>query len=258
MKLVHAKAKETMSPAGEWFITGVDPADAAAYLTKHQPWRRELQFAGGPKSSDFETTTPFARGPLIKLRIVLPYIPESALSGRVLDVGSNLGHHALFLAQTFGARAVGIEFASTYKRSSEELAALMGVDAQFLIADAEEYEEPEGFDLVLHFGTLYHLRNPVRSLEKAFRSLKKGGWFALETVRYKSDDPTLCKWIYKFGGDATNSWALGSGVVQSIADYCGMGTLSLVHESEQTAGHRYGESYEDQLSRCVWVGQKKE
>jgi SAM-dependent methyltransferase len=252
------ESRNNRPSTGEWIIKGVDPVAATAFLGKYQPWRRELQFEGGPKSSDFKITTPFARAPLSKLRIALPHIPEHVLGGRVLDIGSNLGHHSLYLAQRYGASATGIEFSPSFKHISEELASLMSVDTRFLIADAEEYEEPEAFDLVLHFGTLYHLRNPVRSLEKSIKSMKKGGWMALETVCLKSNDPTLSKWIYSFGGDRTNSWALGTGVIISVADYCGIRNMHVVHQSEQSVGQIKDETYESQLSRCTFVGQKTE
>ena len=115
---------------------------------------------------------------------------------------------------------------------------------------AEEFERENSFGLILHLGTLYHLANPVRSLENCFRSLKKGGWFALETICYRgSEDKTVCKWINGLGGDRTNFWALGEGAIESMAQYCGISELHMIFEA-------WPEAYNREMSRGIWVGRR--
>jgi len=211
----------------------------------------ELKFDSGPNASDGPTFEPFNPAPLNKLRNIMQHIPPSTFNGaRVLDVGFNVGYNSIFLAQEFGANVTGIDVAPKHQRVATELAELLGVRAEFLLQSAEEFEEKNGFDVVLHLGTLYHLASPVRSLERSFRSLRRGGWFALETICYRaSADRAACKWIHGLGGDKTNFWALGEGAVESIARYCGMNSFRLVLEV-------WPEAYAQEMSRCIWIGQK--
>jgi SAM-dependent methyltransferase len=79
---------------------------------------------------------------------------------------------------------------------------LAGVDAEFLIGSAETFSRPEEFDVVLHFGTLYHLPNPVLSLQLTFDNLRPGGYLALETQVYDHpEDPNICYFIHMENND---------------------------------------------------------
>jgi len=238
-------------PAGEWVVQGVKRDAAMAFLKRHGPWRMELKFDSGPKASDGATFEPFNPAPLNKLRILMEHIPPEAFVGAsVLDVGFNVGYNSLFLAQNYSAAVTGIDVTRKHKVVADELAAMTGVNVEFIIASAEEFERKEAFDVILHLGTLYHLSNPVRALERCFRSLKKQGWFALETICYRaSADPAACKWIHGFSGDRTNFWALGEGAIVSIAQYCGMAELHMILEV-------WPDVYKREMSRCIWIGQK--
>lgn len=238
-------------PNGEWLVYGVSENDAKSFLHRHQLWRMELKFSSGPKASDGPIFQPFQTAPLNKLRIILEHVPHEILRhGRVLDVGSNAGYNSIYLAQAYNARVLGIDISRKNICVAEELAAMLGADAKFKHISAEEFERDSSFDLILHLGTLYHLANPVRSLAKCFRSLKKGGWFALETICYRgSGDKAACKWINGLGGDHTNFWALGEGAIASMANYCGIGELRMVFEA-------WPEAYNQEMSRGIWVGQR--
>jgi 2-polyprenyl-3-methyl-5-hydroxy-6-metoxy-1,4-benzoquinol methylase len=239
------------TPKGEWIVHGVEREAALAFLKRHEPWRMELKFDSGPKASAGATFQPFNPAPLNKLRILMEHIPTEAFVGaNILDVGFNAGYNSLFLAQHYNANVTGIDVSRKHKTVADELAAIIGVRAEFILASAEDFERKEAFDVVLHLGTLYHLANPVRALEHCFRSLKKEGWFALETICYRAGaDSAACKWIYGFCGDRTNFWALGEGAIASIAQYCGMKDLRLVLEV-------WPELYKHEMSRCIWIGQK--
>lgn len=244
-------ARTSPLQSGEWIIDGVDAETARAFLHRHQPWRMQLKFASGPKASDGPTFEPFNSEPLNKLRIILGHLPVENLQGsRVLDVGFNCGYNSLYMAKAFASRVTGIDVAAKHKAVADELGGMLNVRAEFLLASAEEFERPGSFDLVLHLGTLYHLANPVRALERTFRSLADGGWFALETICYRGgDDGNICKWIRGFGGDRTNFWALGEGAIRSIAEYCGMSELKLVFETWPAV-------YKREMSRAIWTGNK--
>ena len=117
----------------------------------------------------------------------------------------------------------GIDVVEKHKVVASEIARVVGVNAEFVLESAEEFARPGEFDFIIHLGTLYHLANPVRSIENCARSLKPGGWFALETTCYRgSPDPMLSKWVYGFQGDESNFWALGEGAIESMAKNAGI------------------------------------
>ena len=196
---------------GRWEIEGVPAVEASALLEQYAPWRMLLAFSSGPASDDGATFQPFNTIPLKKLQVVLPHI-KLPPAPDVLDIGFNCGYNSLYMASRYNARVTGLDVVARHKELSDDLAALLELDTEFLLADTESFVRPESYDLVLHFGTLYHLPNPLRSVENCARSLRSGGWFALETTRYveKSDGG---KWIHGFNGDRTNFWALGTQVV---------------------------------------------
>jgi 2-polyprenyl-3-methyl-5-hydroxy-6-metoxy-1,4-benzoquinol methylase len=250
-RLVERRYPTIAEPVnGEWIISGVTPEDAHAFLKRHAPWRMELKFEDGPKASDGETYQPFNTRPLNKLGIILKEIPRTFHNAVALDIGFNAGYNSLYLASCLKCNVTGIDVMPKHKEVAERLGDILGVRPEFLIENAETFVRINQYDLALHLGTLYHLANPIKSVENCFRSLKSGGWFALETICYRgSSDATLCKWIYGLGGDNTNFWALGEGAVQSIASYCGITNLKIIFES-------WPPVYNREMSRVIWIGQK--
>lgn len=199
---------------GSWEIEGVDAAAARDILTRYAPWRMGLSFTRGPSSRDFETFKPFNDVPLRKLLTTLDHLSLPAAPA-VLDVGFNCGYNSLYMADRFSAAVTGIDVLARHKGLADELAALLDLDVEFRLDDAEDFLRPEAFDVILHFGTLYHLPNPLRSMENCARSLKPGGHFALETTRYLGA-ADCARWIYGFNGDRTNFWALGDRVIEEF------------------------------------------
>jgi 2-polyprenyl-3-methyl-5-hydroxy-6-metoxy-1,4-benzoquinol methylase len=241
-----------MSDAGEWLVTGVSPDVAGAFLRKHAPWRMEVNF-DGIVSSQFGQYQPYNRTPLSKLREVLKFVPDANLrGGQILDIGFNAGYNSLYMAQQYGARVTGIDVVEKHKRTAEDLASILGLSADFILESAESFERRETFDLVMHFGTLYHLANPVMSIDKCVRSLKRGGWFALETMCYRAErDLSACKWIYGFEGDKTNFWSLGEEAIRSMVVRNGITQFKIISEAWPPA-------YKRKHSRTIWVGKKEQ
>lgn len=239
-----------MSAAGEWLVTGVSPDVASAFLSKHAPWRMEVNF-DGIVSSQFGQYQPYNRTPLRKLQEVLKFIPQVDFrEAQILDVGFNVGYNSLYMAQQYGATVTGIDIVEKHKRTAEDLASIVGLSAEFILESAESFERPNTFDFVMHFGTLYHLANPVMSIDKSIRSLKRGGWFALETMCYRAkDDPAACKWIYGFEGDKTNFWSLGNEALRSMVLRTGITNFDIISEAWPPA-------YKRKHSRTIWVGKK--
>ena len=99
---------------------------------------------------------------------------------------------------------------------------IAGVNAEFLIASAETFSRPQEFDVVLHFGTLYHLANPVLSLRASFDNLRPGGYLALETQVYDHpEDPNICYFMHMQNNDPTNFWALSTHVLKKNLELIG-------------------------------------
>jgi SAM-dependent methyltransferase len=92
------------------------------------------------------------------------------LEGRsVLDVGCNSGGHSLLAVRSGAKRALGIDVVDRYVEQANFVKRALDEDAlEFRLMAIEDVEaEAVGtFDLVLCFGVLFHLENPVLALRK--------------------------------------------------------------------------------------------
>jgi 2-polyprenyl-3-methyl-5-hydroxy-6-metoxy-1,4-benzoquinol methylase len=229
-----SKATIAADAEGRWKIEGCDPDQARAFLTRHQPWRMEIDFGGALNSKNYPKFEPFNGFPLRKLNTILAAIATRGglpTAPRALDIGFNNGYNALYLAQTLGAQVTGIDVAPKHLAVATDLAQMTGLQAEFLLQSAEEFLRPASYDLVLHLGTLYHLPNPVLSMERAIRSLQPGGWLALETIRYLAD-PLAARWIHGFNGDKSNYWALGETILTELFTLHGMAPPELLFSAK--------------------------
>ena len=145
---------------------------------------------------------------------------------------------------------VGIEVSPTHLAVCREFAELSGKDrAQFKLENAETYLEPDGFDLVVHFGTLYHLRNPILALETASKNLKTGGYLALETQMHGEPGGMIARYVRGFNNDPSNWWALGDGALREILTFCGFG--------QPTEVFHWTSPLLDGMYRIIWVMRKE-
>ncbi len=93
---------------------------------------------------------------------------------------------------------------------------------EFELDSAETFSRPREFDVVLHFGTLYHLPNPLLSLRQSLENLKPGGYLALETQVYDHpQDPNICYFMHMQNNDPTNFWALSTHVLKKNLELIG-------------------------------------
>ncbi len=200
-----------------WLHIDTDlPADRLrAELARFEPWGHKITFSSGVSTAEFERRIPFNQTSIQKLRVVEREVDlEPYRGGRVLDIGSNSGHNSIRLATTLDMRATGVDVTERHIEVASMLAKISGAEARFLLADAETYCEPDSFDIVLHFGTLYHLPNPLQALATSFANLRPGGLLALETQLYDHpDDENLCYFMNMHNNDASNFWALSTSVV---------------------------------------------
>ncbi len=139
------------------------------------PWAIRVDFSNGVSTKDFKRRTPVDEQPLIKFGVVEAAIPFGEISGgRMLDVGCNAGYNCIQAAKKYGLSCTGIDVVPRHIEISRFLSETAGINAEFLIASVETFSRPEKFDVAFHFGTLYHLSNPVLSLRATFDNLRLG------------------------------------------------------------------------------------
>ncbi len=192
-------------------------------LKVYEPWRIGIGFSNGVNTSDLETMQPFSDVPLAKLKMIAEYGGEEQLTNkRVLDIGSNIGYNSIKLTRDYGCNVTGLEFDPKNIEKANLIADLCGVDVEFQQGDAGTYLAEDEFDLILHLGTLYHLPDPIGALKCSAQSLKSGGRLYIETAIYNGEDEYACRYVYGYGNDYTNFWALSPKVITEILEYHGM------------------------------------
>ncbi|MBI2994295.1 MAG: methyltransferase domain-containing protein [Gammaproteobacteria bacterium] len=198
--------------------TGLPPAELLDKLRRWEPWRHEILFSNGVRTSQLKTTQPYTAAPLLKLQTLARHLPMEALrGGRALDIGCNAGYNSIHLAQAYGMSVTGVDVVKRHIEVSTFLGSLLtSSQVEFVHEDVTFFRRPMQFDLALHFGTLYHLSNPLLSLENTAASLKPGGCLGLETTCYDGSDPMLCKWVKGVSNDHTNRWALSKAVLRDV------------------------------------------
>jgi len=204
--------------------TSLSAPELTPLLQRWAPWRHLIRFSNGLATDQFETGQPFNADPLAKLRFVMDRLPWADLDGgRALDVGFNCGYNSVALAAQHDMSVVGIDVSPRHREVAGFLAETAGVAGRtrFELTDAATFRDEQLFDLVLHFGTLYHLPNPVLALETAAANLCPGGWLALETQVYVGADQSLSKFIHGDKGDYSNWWSLSVETLEVLLGHVG-------------------------------------
>ncbi|QEG00430.1 hypothetical protein Mal15_45000 [Stieleria maiorica] len=102
---------------------------------------------------------------------------------RVIDQCCGLGQHACELASR-GVDVVGVDQSADYIDHARQLAGHRNVAAEFVVADALEYQHPERVDAIYNwhssFGYARHDAQNGRMLDAARHSLRHGGMMLLE------------------------------------------------------------------------------
>lgn len=195
--------------------TTLAPEELRRRLKQWEPWSIRVDFNNGVSTKEFARRMPFSEQPLFKFSVAERAIPFAELKGgRLLDIGCNSGYNSVYASSQYHFSCVGVDVVPRHIEVSRFFSELAGTDSEFLIGSAETFSRPNEFDVVLHFGTLYHLKNPLLSLQASFENLKPGGYFALETQVYDHpDDPNICCFMHMQNNDKTNFWALSTSVL---------------------------------------------
>ena len=234
--------------------TSVAAEELRERLRPWEPWSIRVDFSNGVSTEEFKRRTPFNEHPLKKFSVVEAAIPFVEVSGgRMLDVGCNAGYNCIQAAKKYSISCTGIDVVHPYIESARFLSETAGINAEFFIASAETFSRPEEFDVALHFGTLYHLPNPVLSLRTTFDNLRPGGYLALETQVYDHpEDANICYFMHMQNNDRTNFWALNSSVLIKCLELVGfrdMRELLRIVPKEGLAQH---------MARTILIARKPE
>lgn len=141
-------------------------------------------------------------------------MPENLTDKTVIDVGAWDGFFS-FEAEKRGAKSV---FAvdvhqNTYVNSKgtegfEYAKKALGSKVQFMYYDIEDAPSAINFDLVLCYGVLYHIKDPLRAIEHLYMLTAPGGQCIIETAvcsdRFYNSEIALLEYIPRLKGDPFN------------------------------------------------------
>ena len=102
------------------------------------------------------------------------YLPQGKPL-RVLDIGTGTGFFACILAEQ-GHDATGIDLTPDMVEHAEHMAAVLGLDASFLVMDAENPQfAPESFDVLVTRNLTWTLPHIAKAYREWYQLLKPGG-----------------------------------------------------------------------------------
>jgi 2-polyprenyl-3-methyl-5-hydroxy-6-metoxy-1,4-benzoquinol methylase len=96
---------------------------------------------------------------------------------RVLDIACGVGYGSKMLHLAGASSVVGVDLSEetlAYARENHQ-----GQDLQFVCGNAEEFEWPEPFDLIVSFETLEHLPHPEQFIRQMSQLLTPEGYLIL-------------------------------------------------------------------------------
>jgi ubiquinone/menaquinone biosynthesis C-methylase UbiE len=142
-----------------------------------QPRRAEREYRPFPNESGRNTRQAAIEVPLMVRALGLP------TGGRVLEVGCGRGVAMPALARLLGpARLAGLDLDADLLEEARARADAAGIAVELVPGDVRRMPFPEGsFDLVVDFGTCYHIAGAAQALAEIARVLGPGGLFVHET-----------------------------------------------------------------------------
>ena len=175
-------------------------------------------------------------------RYRVPFLPQSFAGQRVLDVGTFDGFYAFLAEQRGAAQVVAVDneqyVAWVRARWGIELqggegfatiAELLGSRVQYRRGDALALDSSaERFDVVLCFGILHRVENPLGMLRRLAALLAPGGRLLIETYGIAHDGRPDARAIEVqqpgdvYAGDEYVYWGFGAGGLTALARLAGL------------------------------------
>lgn len=157
------------------------------------PWYHDITLPGGIQTGGWKGIAHVWEN----IRKCREPIVANYAGAAVLDLGSWDGGWA-FEAEAMGAKTVvayelGIvgrleHFLLCRAALNSRVIPMYGMDAERVDEMTSQFVKEYGqFDIVQHLGLLYHLKNPMRSLEAARRVIKTGGYLLIETAGIRGE-----------------------------------------------------------------------
>lgn len=146
-------------------------------IAEHSHWHHRITLAPG-------VVTPGAQdSPLVLAHLDELGLPADCSGLSVLDVGVRDGFFAFELERR-GARVTGIDVVPPAETGFAIAAGILGSAVQYVVGNVYDLapERLGTFDLVLFLGVLYHLRSPLRALDRIRPMCRPAARLFVETV----------------------------------------------------------------------------
>lgn len=120
----------------------------------------------------------------IRVRIISKLLPDTAKE--ILDAGCGRGVISRYLARRYSrARVTAIDSDSHMQEINERIAKRSGLlNCAFEVADLNEYQKRNTFDLIVSVDNLEHIEDDVSVLMKLYDSLVPGGSLVIHVPHY--------------------------------------------------------------------------
>ena len=83
-----------------YLTTDMPAEELRQQLRRREPWRYEVIFSNGVRTTEFQAMAHFTRFPLAKWDVFAKAISAEAIrGGKRIDIGSNIGHHSFNLRE---------------------------------------------------------------------------------------------------------------------------------------------------------------
>ncbi len=154
---------------------------------------------------------------------------------RILDIGSGWGSFAIFAAEKYGARVVGVTVSKEQVVLATKRAGNLPVEFRF--QDYRDIQSSEQFDHVVSLGMFEHVgyKNYRTFMHLVDSVLKPGGLFLLHTIGGNKSVHTTDPWIHKY--------IFPNGVLPSIQQIGGAIERTFIMED----WHNFGADYDKTL-----------
>ncbi len=97
----------------------------------------------------------------------------------ILDIGCGFGASSIYLARKCGAEATGITISRVQVEMANKAAAAAGVNAKFLLMDAQAMTLENSFDVVWSVESISHFQERPKFFASSAKLLKPGGTLAI-------------------------------------------------------------------------------